>query len=111
MRQEEHGSRSKQLDQAVNRCPSGPTRSRVNVSGVLRGKRLSETDTAIYQVHGPVLSGLYAYGGSVKARERAALRAVPREPHRVGAHRGLLGWASVRECPLSASHVRSIRGS
>jgi hypothetical protein len=47
----------------------------VNVSGVLKGKRLSETDTAIYQVHGNVLSGLYAYGGSVKERERAALRA------------------------------------
>lgn len=92
----------KELNQAVNRCPSGPIPStvrgvppltyritrlstagllpgavalRVTVSGVLKGKRLSETDTAIYQVHGNVLSGLYAYGGSVKERERAALRA------------------------------------
>ena len=92
----------RELNQAVNRCPSGPVSStvrgvppltyritrlstagllpgavalRVNVSGVYKGKRFSETDTAIYQVHGNVLSGLYAYGGSVKERERAALRA------------------------------------
>lgn len=92
----------RELNQAVNRCPSGPVPStlrgvppltyritristagllpkavalRVNVSGVYRGKRFSETDTAIYQVHGNILSGLYAYGGSVKGRERAALRA------------------------------------
>lgn len=92
----------RELNQAVNRCPSGPVPStvqgvppltyritrlsaagllpgavalRINVSGVYKGKRFSETDAAIYQVHGNVLSGLYAYGGSVKQRERAALRA------------------------------------
>ena len=92
----------RELNRAVNRCPSGPVEStvrgvppltyritrlsttgllpgavalRVNFSGVYRGKRFSETDAVIYQVHGNVLSGLYAYGGSVKERERAALRA------------------------------------
>jgi hypothetical protein len=86
----------------VNRCPSGPVTStvrdvppltyritrlsttgllpgtvalRMNISGILRGKRLSETHTEIYQAHGNVLSALYTYGGSVKERERAALRA------------------------------------
>lgn len=92
----------RELNQAVNRCPAGPVDStvqgvppltyritrlpttgllpgsvalRINVSGVYRGKRFSETDTAIYQAHGNVLSALYAYGGSNKERERAALRA------------------------------------
>lgn len=92
----------RELNQAVNRCPARPVPStvqgvppltyritrlstagllpqtvalRINVSGVYKGKRFSETDAAIYQVHGNVLSGLYAYGGSVKQRERAALRA------------------------------------
>jgi len=92
----------RELNRAVNRCPSGPVSStvrgvspltyritrlstagllpgavalRIHVSGVYRGKRFSETDAVIYQVHGNVLSGLYAYGGSVRERERAALRA------------------------------------
>ncbi len=92
----------RELSQAVNRCPSGPVGStvkgvppltyritrlstagllpgavalRINVSGVYKGKRFSQTDAAIYQVRGNVMSGLYAYGGSVKQRERAALRA------------------------------------
>ena len=92
----------RELNRAVNRCPSGPVSStvrgvpqltyritrlstagllpgavalRINVSGVYKGKRFSVTDAAIYQVRGNVLSGLYAYGGSVKQRERAALRA------------------------------------
>lgn len=92
----------KELNQSVNRCPDGPVPStvqgvppltyritrlstagllpgavalRINVSGVYKGKRFSETDAVIYQVHRNVLSGLYAYGGSVKERERAALRA------------------------------------
>lgn len=92
----------RELNQAVNRCPARPVDStvqgvppltyritrltttgllpgaialRINVSGTYKGKRFSATDAAIYQVHGNVLSGLYAYGGSVKQRERAALRA------------------------------------
>lgn len=92
----------RELNHAVNHCPSGPVPStvkgvppltyrmtrlsttgllpgavalRVKVSGVYKGKRLVETDVAIYQVRGNVLSGLYAYGGSVTERERAALRA------------------------------------
>jgi hypothetical protein len=92
----------RELNQAVNRCPAKPVPStvqgvppltyritrlstagllpgalalRINVSGVYKGKRLSATDAAIYQVHGNVLSGLYVYGGSVVERERAALRA------------------------------------
>jgi hypothetical protein len=92
----------RELNQAVNRCPARPVPStvqgvppltyritrlstagllpqtvalRINVSGVYKGKRFSETDAAVYQVRGNVLSGLYAYGGSIKQRERAALRA------------------------------------
>ena len=92
----------RELNQAVNGCPGGPVPStvqgvppltyritrlptagllpgavalRINVTGVYKGKRFSETDAVIYQAHGNVLSGLYAYGGSVKERERAALRA------------------------------------
>jgi hypothetical protein len=92
----------RELNQAVNRCPARPVDStvqgvppltyrikrlstagllpgavalRINVSGVYKGKRFSQTDAAIYEVHGDVLSALYAYGGSVKERERVALRA------------------------------------
>ena len=53
----------------------GAVALRINISGVYKGKRFSQTDTEIYQVHGNVMSGLYTYGGSVKQRERAALRA------------------------------------
>lgn len=92
----------RELNQAVNRCPAGPVDStvkgvppmtyritrlptagllpgtvalRINVFGVYQGKRFSQTSAVIYQVHGDVLSGLYAYDGSIKERERAALRA------------------------------------
>lgn len=92
----------KELNQAVNNCPSGPVDStvrgvppmthritrlstagllpgavalRINVSGVYKGKRFNETQAAIYQVHGNVLSALYAYYGSNKQRDLAALRA------------------------------------
>lgn len=92
----------RELNQAVNRCPAKPVVStvqgvppltyritrlstagllpgavalRINVYGVYKGKRFSETDAAIYQARGNILSALYAYGGSVKQRELAALRA------------------------------------
>lgn len=92
----------RELNQAVNRCPAKPVEStvqgvppltyritrlstagllpgavalRINVSGVYKGKRFSETDAAIYQARGNILSAVYAYGGSVKQRELAALRA------------------------------------
>lgn len=92
----------KELNDAVQHCPRGPVPSgvqgtppityrltrisaagllpgavalRVNARGVYKGKPFNETDAAIYQVHGNVLSGLYAYGGSLKERENGALHA------------------------------------
>lgn len=90
-----------ELNDAVDHCPKGPVGStvqgapratyvitrlstagllpgalslRLHISGTYKGKQFSETDTAVYQVHGNVLSGLYAYGGTTPTREEAALR-------------------------------------
>jgi hypothetical protein len=92
----------REMNQAVNRCPTKPVPStvqgvppltyritrlstagllpgaialRVRISGVYKGKPLSETDTLVYQVRGNILSGVYAYGGPTTVRDRAALNA------------------------------------
>jgi hypothetical protein len=64
----------------IRRLPSsdllpGAIALRIRLSGTVRGKRLTETDTDIYQRSGNVLSAVYAFGGTQTARERIALHA------------------------------------
>jgi hypothetical protein len=47
----------------------------VHASGIARGQRFSRTQIVVYQVLGPVLSGVYTAGASIIAQKRFALHA------------------------------------
>jgi hypothetical protein len=47
----------------------------IHVSGSSQGQRFSLTSIGVYQVRGPVLSGVYTAGGSIAAQKRFALHA------------------------------------
>jgi hypothetical protein len=47
----------------------------VHLTGTVRGRRLSETDVAVYQIHADVLSGVYGYGSTLAMRRQVTLHA------------------------------------
>jgi len=48
---------------------------KVTESGTYKGRHVSETSFVVYQRRGDVLSGVYVYGGTMKARFTMAMHA------------------------------------
>jgi hypothetical protein len=94
----------REIAQAIRTCPRGPVPStvhgvppltyrisrlsgagqgllrdsilmKVTASGLLNGKKLTQTSFVVYERSGNILSGIYVYGGSLNARRAMAIHA------------------------------------